>query len=60
MTDEWSTMNGRKLEEVEAEKDIGVIVTNNLKPSDQCAKAAQKGRNVLFQLLRSLHYRDKV
>ena len=30
-----------------------------LKPSDHCAKAAGTAMGVLFQLLRSFHYRDK-
>jgi ribonucleases P/MRP protein subunit RPP40 len=33
-------MNGEKLEKVEEERDIGVTVNKNLKPSSQCSKAA--------------------
>ena len=36
-----------------------LIVTDTLKPSAQCAKAAKKGKSILGQLSRSFHYRDK-
>ena len=45
--------------EKESEKDIGVIVSNTLKPSPQCAKAANKANSVLGQMSRSFQYRDK-
>ncbi len=40
------------------EGDIGVRVSNNLKPSAQCKKAAQAANAVLGQLHRAFHYRD--
>ena len=49
---------GTILEEVCEEKDIGVIVSNSLKPSLQCAKAAKKANSILGQMSRSFHYRD--
>jgi hypothetical protein len=52
-------MLGQKLGEVESERDIGVTVNKNLKPSSQCAKAAGTARTVLGQISRSFHYRDK-
>ena len=53
------TMGQRVLESVEQEKDVGVIISENLKPSLQCAKAAQKANAVLGQLSRGVSYRDK-
>ena len=53
------TMNGVVLEQSEEEKDIGVVVQANLKPTKQCARAAQRANNVLSQVTRSFHYRDK-
>ena len=50
---------GTILEEVTQEKDLGVIVSNNLKPSLQCAKAVKKANSVLGQMRRSFYYRDK-
>ena len=50
---------GTVLVEVSEEKDIGVIVSNTLKPSAQCAKAAKKANSILGQMSRSFHYRDK-
>ena len=49
---------GTVLEEVSEEKDIGVIVSDSLKPSLQCAKAAKKANAILGQMSRSFHYRD--
>ena len=53
------TMEGSELERVQQEKDVGVIIAENLKPSLQCAKAAQKANSVLGQLTRGVGYRDK-
>ena len=50
---------GVVLEAVEEEKDVGVMVSNTLKPSSQCAKAAKKANQVLGQMVRAFHYRDK-
>ena len=52
-------MNGRTLEVVDSEKDVGVVIHNSLKPSIQCAKAAGKANLVLGQLSRAVTYRDK-
>lgn len=51
-------MGGQKLEATTQEKDIGVIVQNNLKPGAQCAAAATKARQVLGQIARSFSYRN--
>ena len=53
-------LNGIDIKKTEKEKDIGVYITNNLKPSDQCAESARKATGVLNQIRRSFHYRDKV
>jgi hypothetical protein len=34
-------MNGENLEETKEERDIGVLVMDDLKPGSQCAKAAK-------------------
>jgi hypothetical protein len=52
-------MRGTKLGTTEEEKDIGVTVTKNLKPSAQCNKAAGRAAAVLGQIRRNFHYRDK-
>ena len=54
------TMDGRELEVTDVEKDLGVLVSDNLKPSAQCAKAAKKANAVLGQILRAFHYRTKL
>ena len=53
------TMKGQQLESTEVERDIEVMVKNALKPSVQCAKAAQTGQAVLGQISRAFHYRDR-
>jgi hypothetical protein len=53
-------MDGVRLEEVEEERDIGVMVSNTLKLSKQCAKAAAAARVVLGQITRAFHFRYKV
>ena len=35
-------MDGQILEETVRERDIGVIITNNLKPAQQCLEAARR------------------
>jgi len=52
-------MKGTKLETTEEERDIGVEVTRNLKPSVHCSKAAGRASSVLGQLRRNFHYRDR-
>ena len=45
-------MGVRVLEEVEFEKDVGVLLHRSFRPSLQCAKAARKANSVLGQLYR--------
>ena len=53
------SMNGVPLAVTEKEGDIGVIVSNTLKPSLQCAEAARRANGVLTQVSKSFLYRDK-
>ena len=56
----WNyTLNGQVLAKVETERDIGVLVSSNLKMSEQCHKAANTATAVLGQILRAFSYRDK-
>ena len=52
-------MNGVELAEVNNEKDIGITVSSNLKPSKHCEEAANRARAVLGQISRCFHYRDR-
>jgi ribonuclease P/MRP protein subunit RPP40 len=52
-------MNNQQLATTEDERDIGVCVSKNLKPSAQCAQAARTAQTVLSQLTRAFHYRDR-
>ena len=53
------SMDGNELVEATEEKDVGVMITTNLKPSTQCAKAAKKANQVLGQLARAVTYRNR-
>ena len=52
-------MDGVTLSKTNFEKDIGVMVTDNLKPHKHCEEAVRKANGVLGQISRSFHYRDK-
>ena len=52
-------MDGHKLEETEVEKDVGVHISGDLKPSTQCSKAAGKANCILGMMARTFHYRNK-
>ncbi len=45
---------------IEIEKDVGVHISSNLKPTEQCKKAATKATQVLNQILWNFHYRDRI
>ena len=52
-------MAGQPLQVVDKEKDIGVIISDNLKPSLQCANASRRATAVLTQISRAFMYWDK-
>ena len=52
-------MAGQEIAETDLEKDLGVLVSQNLKPSEQCAKAAKKANAILGQIIRAFHFRTK-
>jgi hypothetical protein len=52
-------MTEQKLETTEREKDVGLIVTKNQKPSTQCHNAAPQATAVLNQLRKNFHCRDR-
>ena len=51
------TMNGVAIEEVKEEKDLGVWMEEDLRPSKQCQVAAQSANWALGQLSRAFHFR---
>ena len=52
-------MSGTNLTATTSERDIGVIVQQNLRPSKQCEEAARRANAVLGQISRSFHFRDR-
>ncbi len=53
------TMSEQKLDTMEEERYIGVMVTKTLRPSAQCVKAARMVAIVLNQVSRAFHFRDR-
>ena len=53
------TMNGQLLPQKDMEKDVGVCISTNLKPSHHCAEVARKAQAILYQISRSFHFRDR-
>lgn len=52
-------LDGNKIQETGEERDLEVFVTNDLKPSVQCAKAAAKGMQVLGVIKRNFVLTDE-
>ena len=52
-------MRGEVLQEVEEEKDVGVLIHKSMKPARHCRKAANTGMGVLNQIRRNFHFRDR-
>ena len=52
-------MNGVVLEASDKEKDVGVIIQEDLKPTKQCASAAAKANSILGQMARSFSFKNK-
>ena len=52
-------MGGQVLGTTSEERDIGVIVSDTLKPTAQCQKAARTAQAVLGQISRAFHFRDR-
>ena len=53
------TMGGQVLGTTSEERDIGVIVSDTLKPTAQCQKAAHTAQAVLGQISCAFHFRDR-
>lgn len=50
------TMAGKALNVTTEEKDIWVIICDNLKPSLQCTVAAKMANSILARIMRTFHY----
>jgi len=46
----------RQLQTITEEKDLGIFVTNDLKPNRQCAQASQKAMSVLGMIRRNFRW----
>ena len=52
-------MNSQELAVTTEEKDMGVLMSQNLKPAAQCQKAAKTAQAILAQISRTFHFRDR-
>jgi len=52
-------MKNQQLETVCEEKDLGVMITNDLKVSQQCQQAYNKASRILGLINRTIEYRHK-
>jgi len=57
ITDDDSNSNA--IEQITEEKDVGVYITADLKPSTQCVRAAVKARSVMGMVRRNFRRLDK-
>ena len=53
------TMNGTRLKNVEREQDLGVTISNDLKPSHQCSEAVKKANKIIVLIGRSFEHKTK-
>ena len=52
-------MDSKELEMVQEEKDLGVLITNDLKASSQCVQACNKANRVLGMIHRTIVYKNR-
>ena len=52
-------MDGKQLEDVNQEKDLGIIITNDLKPSAHCTQNYTKANRMLGMIARTFSTRDQ-
>ena len=52
-------MNGEAIKKSDSERDIGVVITRNCKPSEMCAKVSKKANQLLGLLSRGLSFKSK-
>src|SRR5437867_2600081 len=52
-------IKNEKLQVVDEETDLGIIIKNNLKIDSQCAKASKKGNQILGLIARTITCKDQ-
>ena len=53
------TMNGKHLAKVEQEKDLGVVISSDLKPSKQCSEVVKTANKLIGFIGRSFEFRTE-
>jgi len=51
-------MKNQKLETTSTEKDLGIVITSDLKSSEQCSQAYSKASHVLGMIKRTIVYKS--
>ena len=52
-------LNGTQLKSVDSEVDLGVTISNNLKPSQQCSEVIKKANKIIGLIGRAFEYKSK-
>ena len=52
-------IGGKQFVEVREEKDLGIVIQNNLKWSKQCVKVSSSGNKILGMIRRTFVYKMK-
>ena len=52
-------MNGKQLAKVEQEKDLGVVISSDLKPSKQCSEVVKTANKLIGFIGRSFEFRTE-
>ena len=53
------TLNGTLLQSVNSELDLGITISSNLKPSQQCSEVVKKANKIIGLIGRSFEYKSK-
>ena len=53
------TMNGKQLAKIEQEKDLGVVISSDLKPSKQCSEVVKTANKLIGFIGRSFEFRTE-
>ena len=51
------TMEGQTLDTVDSEKDLGIMISSDLKSSNQCIQACRKASKMLAMIKRTISYK---
>ena len=53
------TKNGTQIPVANTERGVGVLIEDNLEPSQHCRDISRKATAILYQISRAFHFRDR-